>query len=126
MEKPLIELLKERRKENLLKSTLTVGNNEERAIFLSEDYTNFDFIICKVRSIEDSNAIQTIVLAVDISESSSISIIGINPESYAAYGRIYLSASLVDEGLKRKINLKCIKAYGWSGLILEKVYGIKY
>ena len=126
MEQPLIEVLKERRKVSLLKTSLTAKKNEDRGIYLSEEYTNFDFIVCKVRSIEDSDAVQTVVLAVGISESSSISIIGINPESYAAYGRIYLSASLVGEGLKRKINLKCIKAYGWSGLILEKVYGIKY
>lgn len=123
MEKPLIDVLKERKKVNLLNKTLTAKKDNEVGIYLSEEYTNFDFIVCKVRSIEDSNAVQTIVLAVGISESSSISIVGSSPEDYAVYGRVFLSESLIDS---RIIKIKCTNAYGWSGLMLEEVYGIKY
>lgn len=123
MEKPLIDVLKERKKVNLLNKTLTAKKDNEVGIYLSEEYTNFDFIVCKVRSIEDSNAVQTVVLAVGISESSSISIVGSSPEDYAVYGRVFLSESLTESKI---IRLKCNNVYGWSGLMIEKVYGIKY
>lgn len=119
MEKPLVEVLKERRKVNLLSRTLTASENTEPSYTLNEPYTNFDFIICKIRSEEDSEAIQTVILAVGISESSSISIVGVKPEDYAVYGRVTIKNNNV-------IALKCNKAYGWNGIILEKVYGIKY
>jgi len=85
---------------------------------LSKNYTDYDAILMIPRG--DWNSKQSIISFAPVLDSRySIIVSASNANSYAAYGNIWLNNT-------NKVSIQCTSVYGWGGLSLWRVYGIKF